>query len=226
MKFISKLISLLFPQHCALCRKPSKSALCPECEKHLVMLNYGCCERCGKPFRDCICKKKKPKFKRCISAFNYDDAPVKALIYKLKEKGTRCVVSLLSDAIAKRMSDEYKDLTFDYITYAPSSFLKRSKKGFDHAQLIAKEVSKALDIPFTKPPIKRHSLFSQKYLSFSQRLKNAQNGYTKTKLKLSGRVLIIDDIITTGSTLSVCSSLIKSAGAKEVYAAVCASSPK
>lgn len=221
-----KVISLLFPQHCALCKRACNKALCSECEKNLIMLNYGCCERCGKPFDDCICKRKKPKFKRCISAFNYADAPVKALVYKLKSKGTRNVVSLLSKAIIKRIGDEYKDISFDYITYAPASFIKRSKKGFDHAYLLAKEVSKALDIPLTKPPIKRHSLFSQKYMSFSQRLKNAQNGYSQTSLKLSGRILLIDDIITTGSTLSVCSDIIKRAGAKEVYAAVCASSPK
>jgi len=221
-----KFTDLFFVNRCALCRKPSENALCDDCQRHITYLNYGCCERCGKPFRDCICKNRKPKFKRCVVAFNYGDSAVKALIYKLKERGNRKVVSFITDAMANRIKSEYRDIKFDFITFVPMASAKHAYKGFDHAELIAQRLSEILEIPLIDPPFKRRSIISQKYLTFSERSKTAYTNYLPKNKRVSGRALLVDDIITTGFSLSGCSLILKNLGAKEVFAAAAASSPK
>ena len=223
---IKKYANLFFVNHCALCKKPTQNVLCPDCEKLLKVLNYGCCEICGKPFSLCICKKRKPKFKRCISAFNYHNAPVSSLIYKLKGKGNRLVVDFLTRYMKSRFETEYKNIKFDYITYVPMTKFAKRRKGFDHAGLLSKRLSELLEIEHINPPIKRRTRFSQKYLSFTDRLKNANHVYVLKKGKISGRVLLVDDVLTSGSTLSTCADLLRKAGAKEVYCITAATSAK
>lgn len=222
----NRIIDLLFVNRCALCRKPSDAVLCHKCQKQIKPLNFGCCERCGKPFKNCICKKQRLKFTRCVSAFRYENSAVTSLIFKLKSTGNRYVVSFLSEAMFSRLKSEYKNLDFDYITYVPISDSKLRRKGFDHAELLAKALSLKLNIPLVCPPLKRRGGKIQKYLSMRDRSRNAEGAFRLSGDKISGRVLFVDDVMTTGATLSSCSSLLKKAGASEVYCLTAATSAK
>ena len=122
----------------------------------------------------------------------------------------------------KRITDEFCDVSFDYITYVPCSKTKRARKGFDHARLLADSLSKKMNVKLISPPIKRSGLFSQKGLGKSDRYKNAKKSFIGTSKRINGTVLMIDDVCTTGATLHSCASLLKSAGSKEVYCATAA----
>lgn len=217
-------INLFFINKCALCRKPSEDALCPSCIKSVVPLGFGCCEKCGKPFKNCVCKNIKANFKSCISAFRYEQPAVSALIYKLKSKGNRKVAQFLSDAMIKRIDEEYRNINFDFITFVPTSKSKLKRKGFDHAELLAAKLSGHLNTPCIPPPFKRAASRAQKYLSKTSRQQNAASAFCLKHKTVSGRVLIVDDVMTTGATLSACTELLKKAGADEVYCITAATS--
>lgn len=222
-----RFFGLVFLEKCALCKKPTGAALCDNCLEKLKPLSSFCCEVCGKPIGSCVCKKIDSCFKRCVSAFRFEDEAVSALVYKLKKNGSREVACLLADALAARVRSELGLIKFDYVTFVPMRKAVRRRKGFDHAQLLAKELALKLDIVFTAPPLERKKSSKQKYLEFDKRKNNAQSAFVPLSRKLlSGSVLVIDDVMTTGSTLSACSHILLNAGAREVYCATAATSVK
>ena len=126
--------------------------------------------------------------------------------------------------MVKRFLSEYNDIHFDAVTFVPVSKAKLHSKGFDHAELLAKAVAQALNLKLVSPPFKRKKKPAQKYLSMLLRSKNADGSFMLKGNSVSGNILLIDDVITTGSTLSVCSELLKKAGANKVYCLTAATS--
>lgn len=222
-----RLLSFVFVDKCALCRKPCEKTLCEQCLKNLKILTTFCCERCGKPLGSCVCKTLKGDFQRCVSAFRLEDRAVSALIYKLKSRGSENVAQLLSFYLAKKVEKEYADINFNFITYVPQTYRETKRKGFDHARLIAGELSNKLSIDIVCPPIKRKRGRKQKFQDYRGRSRNASEKYVLTQNQhISGNVLLVDDVMTSGNTLSVCSRLLRNAGAENVYCATVATSVK
>lgn len=224
-KVFEPLINLIFPNKCAHCEKFTREALCEDCRKGLRLHNFGVCSVCGKTHKNCICKGSVP-YRRCVSAYNYSDKAVHSLIYKLKNQGNVVTVDFLANAMLNRINDEFSDVKFDYITYVPTAKSKAARKGFDHAHLLAKSISQKMKLKLISPPIKRTGFFSQKSLSKSERYKNANKAFKNTSKKISGTVLLVDDVLTTGATLYTCAALLKLAGAAEVYCATAATVEK
>ena len=222
---IKKFVKLFFINKCALCGRESDGVLCKDCLRPLKILNFGLCQRCGKPIKSCVCKNLDKAVVRCVSAYRFEEPAASSLIYKLKSKGNRKVVNFFSEAMAEKFKTEYSAIEFDSITYVPVSMAKLKQKGFDHARLLAEKLSEILDIPLLEPPIKRRPKPSQKLLSKLMRLSNAESAFKPVaKRKIDGTILLIDDVATTGATLSVCVSLIRSAGGKKVYCLTAATS--
>lgn len=162
-----------------------------------------------------------------MSAFRFEDAVVSALVYKLKHHGNENVAELLSLHLVEKIRKEYSDIKFDFVTYVPESSKDSRKKGYDHAHLIAKRLSDELSVSLVRPPIKRRGGKKQKYQDLETRKKNASKKYVgRSRPHLCGTVLLVDDVITSGNTLSVCADLLKAAGAERVYCATCATSVK
>ena len=221
------LLSLIFPQSCAECDNFSSSALCDKCLKKLKRITSYTCERCGKPLGSCVCKGLSPKVERNVSAFNFEDPCIAALVYKLKSRGTKITADFLGKKLAQRIKEEYKDVNFDLITHVPVTRRQIAKSGYDHAGLIAKAVAVELGIPFVRSPILKRQKMKQKYLDVSSRRKNAPKlFYLKRNSSLFGNVLLVDDVMTTGSTFSACSELLASVGADKIYCASVASAVK
>ena len=218
----NKIINLFFPNKCAACGKLSPFALCENCSADLEQLELGRCNGCGKSPKDCVCKKKR-HYKRCVSAYDYKSRGVASLIYKIKTSGNKIAVNFVATAIVRQIKREYESTEFSAITYVPIAKFKLYLKGFDHAQLIAKRVAKLLDIPCIAPPIKRVGRVNQKRLNRSARKDNAAQSFILKKgRKISGTVLLIDDVMTSGATLYRCSELLKLAGADDIYCATAA----
>ncbi len=222
-----KLLSLVFVHRCALCRKVCEGALCEECFKNLKTLTSFCCERCGKPLGSCVCKKRDKNFQRCVSAFGLEDRAVTALIYRLKHRGSDSIARLLCFYLTEKVKKEYGDIDFRYVTYVPQARRDTKRKGFDHAHLIARELSKQIGVDIISPPIKRKRGGRQKLQDYRGRSENASKKYVLIPHQhISGNVLLVDDVMTSGNTLSVCSELLKVAGADNVYCATAATAVK
>lgn len=220
-------LTFVYPQRCAECSDFCKNALCEKCLRKLRGLTSYTCIKCGKPLGRCVCKQINPEFERCVSAFAFEEPCVASLIYKLKSSGAKITSDFLGKALAQRIQKEYADIKFDFVTYVPVTRLQYNKNGFDHAEIIARIISKQLSIAFLKSPIYKMNGIKQKYLNVEKRKKNAPKMFRlKRKAEISGRVLLVDDVMTTGNTFSVCARLLKRAGADEIYSASVATSLK
>ncbi|MBQ8869447.1 MAG: ComF family protein [Oscillospiraceae bacterium] len=222
---IKKLLKLFFINKCAHCGKETEGVLCKDCAKPVRILNFGLCQRCGKPIKSCICKALDRTVIRVISAYKFEEPAICSVIYKLKSKGTQRVVKFLSAAMLEKLHDEYSGVSLDFVTYTPVSNAKLRQKGFDHAELLAREIAAGLELPLICPPFKRLHKPAQKFLSRLGRRDNAEGTYKlKTNQKVSGTALLIDDVTTTGATLSACAKLLCKAGAHKVYCLTAATS--
>lgn len=220
-------LAFVYPQRCAECSDFCTDALCKKCFKKLRRLTSYTCIKCGKPLGKCVCRQIPSEFERCVSAFGFEEACVASLIYKLKSEGAKITSDFLAKNLCWRLKKEYGDVNFDCVTYVPVTRRQYNKKGFDHAQIIAKFISKELKIPFLKSPIYKRNGIKQKYLDVENRKKNAPKMFRlKRKAEISGRILLVDDVMTTGNTFSVCAKLLKRAGASEIYCASVATSIK
>ena len=222
-----KLLNLFFTNKCALCGKQTSGALCKDCQTPLRLLNFGLCQRCGKPVKSCICKDIGRAAIRIASAYKFEEPAVTSLVYKLKSKGNKQVVEFLSNAMLEKFELEYRDVSFDFVTFVPTSALKLRQKGFDHAMLLAEKVAGRLGLPLALPPLKRRFGAAQKYLSKKVRRDNAVYAFKLCKNRsISGTVLLIDDVVTSGATLSACAELLSRAGADKVYCLTAATTTK
>ena len=157
-------LAYLYPQRCAECSDFCKDALCEKCLRRLKRLTTYTCKKCGKPLGNCVCKALSADFEQCVSAFCFEEPCVASLIYKLKSKGAKITSDFLGKSLCERIKEEYRDIEFDYVTYVPVTGRQRAKKGFDHAEIIAKVISKELAIDFIKSPIYKKNSRKQKYL--------------------------------------------------------------
>lgn len=209
---------LFFVNKCAHCGKETENVLCKECIRPVRILNFGLCQRCGKPIKSCVCKVLDRAVIRIISAYKFEEPAICSVIYKLKSKGNQGVVKFLSAAMLQKLKDEYSGVSLDFVTYTPVSIAKLRQKGFDHAELLARQIASSLNLPLIHPPFKRRLMPAQKFLSRLGRLDNAEKAFKlKSRQKVSGTVLLIDDVTTSGATLSACAKLLCRAGADRVY---------
>lgn len=127
-----------------------------------------------------------------------------------------------ADAFALMIAERLSGISADLIVPIPSSRASIRKRGFATAELIGKTVSMRTGVPLVKALGANRDKKEQKGLSAKNRLINAQSAfYLKSGFDFSGKtVVVLDDVCTTGATLSACAKLLLDAGAKEVIAAV------
>lgn len=216
---VFKFLSIIFSNKCAYCKSATENVLCSKCASFVKTVREPLCDKCGKPIFACVCDngRKKLPYEKCLSLFEYNNIKTTALIYKIKEKGNRTAVLFIASKMAELIKSGFKDVEFDCVTYVPSSRFSRIRKGFDHAGAIAKEISEILDVPVILPPIVSRSSIRLKFLNKKTRKNVVKRKFVPNKYKIEGKVLLVDDVMTTGETLFRCSEIIKEKGAKEIY---------
>ena len=192
------------------------NSVCNDCLDSVKYISGDTCERCGVEKEYCNCKVGDFAFKRNIGAFYYAGG-VKKMITRLKYYDIPQVADDMSDFMAERVDVKYKDVTFDFVTYVPTSPLKSARYGYDRTYLIAKKISEKTKIPLVRALRKKLFAFDQKYRTAKQRRENVK-GKFKPVMQLKGKnILLVDDVMTTGSTLSECARVLKRMGAKQVF---------
>ncbi|MBQ8171120.1 MAG: ComF family protein [Oscillospiraceae bacterium] len=198
-------ISLLFPNRC------------PFCDMVVGMTEYWCDEcRSKLPFIEVQPEAPQP-LDGMISCCYYDGLARGAV---LRMKNGHYIHA--PQAFAVFMAEFGGEMLekADLITAVSGSFRRRLQLGYAHAELIAKDISKRAKKPYRRVIKALAVKKEQKLLNRRERLENARNSYKIVNKKYIENkiILIVDDVSTTGATVSAIASLLKEAGAKQVYA--------
>ncbi len=162
-------------------------------------------------------------FSRCISAVYYE-GDIKKAILRYKFHGAQAYASAFGDLVAERIHDSYYG-KYDLISWVPLAPDRLRSRGYDQTKLIAEDVSRRLCQPLTPLLKKRRGVHAQSGTkSKAERKKNIAGAFRVIDpATVEGkRILLIDDIVTTGSTLSECAKVLLMAGADEVMCATLA----
>lgn len=206
------LLELLYPTRCLLCRKPMERGrvqLCPRCQERLPFIEPG--SRGGFP---------------CVAPFEYRE-PLRELFLRYKFQGKEHYAATfgvyLSQAVEEELSGE-----FDLVTWVPLRPFRRWRRGYDQARLLAQAVAKDSGQPLAPTLAKGRRTKTQSHLTEdSARRRNVRGAYqVREKAPVRGRrVLLIDDICTSGATMETCVEALLAAGAESVACAALARRP-
>lgn len=233
MKILSKLLNFFFPQFCETCRVPlscEEALFCKKCVKELpVIKNY--CRRCGNPFPSDLsdyldetslnycsrCLKKPPPYDRVYLGFYYMD-PIKSLIQKTKF-GEAFELSYQLGKLLRKISNLSLE-SYDLIIPVPLSEKRKRERGFNQSLLMLWGFHK---IYFSPNPLKKvlHTR-PQSELPLKERLVNLKGAFSVKENLKGKRILLFDDVMTTGATLYEASKELKKAGASEIHILVLA----
>lgn len=225
-------LDLLFPKFCISCGKEG-SYLCQDCFSLIDILERQYCPFCPQPKvvldgKTCNFCKKSKSLNGLYCAASYNNFIVKKLINQFKyEPYIKELSKPLSSLIVVHLINLDKVENFqDYILVPiPLHKKKLKKRGFNQAGEIAKEFSENLKIPvFNDALIKTKQTSAQVELKKEEREENIKGVFLcqKPELVMGKKILLIDDIFTTGSTMEQCARLLQEAGAKEVWGVVVA----
>lgn len=204
-----KLLDLLFPPKCPFCQKildEPRAPVCPACRPRLPWLEGKAAER-RVDFAD-----------GCFSPLAYRESVPEA-IHRYKFSRVRALGKPFA-ALMARCLKEHLPRGADLICWAPLSGERKRERGFDQAELLAREVGRRLTIPLWPVLKKTRDTAPQSELEEeSARRANARGAYVLLpKIDLTGkRVVLVDDVVTSGATLGECAALLRQAGAAEVY---------
>ena len=220
---------MLFSHACIVCEAESKVLVCVRCEKLVTALRVDkekSCPVCAMPVqvnRVCgQCLSNKPSFDRTVSAFFYKP-PIAHVISKYKYNAKLWTVKWLSEELLKVASDERRP---DIIFPVPLSAFRIKERGYNQSWEIAKRLAKSLNC-FAVPDglIRIRDFQPQQQLSRRKRLLNPKGGFACHWDVVGKQVAVVDDVMTTGATVSEIANVLKKAGAAGVVVWVVARTP-
>lgn len=218
-------LETLWPTRCALCDVPG-ALICGPCRKTLAFIDANdACPRCGAPFGRSQCTECNSTM---LAAAGRDDLPVTAMAsVLLADEGTRRIVTVYKDGNERRLAAEMAQLMARFIppewsgahlTYIPATKAALSKRGFDHAELLARELANTTGMDGSAL-LKRPKSADQRRFDRRGRQRNMEGRFSvRPDVPVPAKVLVIDDVCTTGATVFAAADRLLEAGAHEVYA--------
>jgi ComF family protein len=226
---IATTLDILFPPRCPSCRESvfEQGTLCPACWKEVHFIAEPCCARCGHPFElqlspDAlcgVCLAEEPPYTMARSALRYNEASSKEVAgFKFHDRtGLAPMFGLwMARAGAPFLAQA------EVIIPVPLHPWRLLRRRYNQAALLAYALSRHAKLPVLPDGlVRRKNTKPQTGLTRAQRLENVQGAFAvnaKRKSFLEGKkVVLVDDVMTTGATLHACSKALKKAGTSEVY---------
>lgn len=225
------LIPCLYPRHCPKCDKvlPSTVYICNYCKRELPYIKEPFCYQCGKPVNSyeqelCYdCRIFPKSFKKGLALLLYNEV-TRPFITAFKYQNKRILSDFFIQEILSKHQELLKSWHIQGIVPVPIHKNKRRSRGYNQANLLAKQLAFYLNVPcFSDLLIRTIDTTPQKNFSPQARLTNLTDAfdihekYKNTDLTSLGRLLLIDDIYTTGATMEICTRVMLNAGISEVF---------
>ena len=238
MKLSYLIENLIFPPKCANCgelldidiTKKVLSPLCDGCRFHYENEKMRECGRCGLSMVLCRCMPPAMEKAQCTSLLkltsyrsNENSMPIRSFIYSVKLINNSISFDFLTEQLKGILISEMRALSLNpedcVITYLPRSYKNKAEYGFDQGLKLAKRLSFITGIEFAKCFVRRFNVGEQKGLNKYERKLNMKSAYISLDMgdNLKNKtVILVDDIVTTGSSMASASRLIFSQGAYQV----------
>ncbi len=240
LKMLERIADLLWPRTCPICGKLSDRPQRYICSACLMRINFveqseGCCHICGRSVEELKtdylcedCRVYKPNYDRAATALNFSGAARK-LVTKFKYNSCLWLLQDFVDWLESAAMARYDLNAADIILPMPTTLLHRLDRGYNPSAVLARHLAKRIGKPCLSGILKRKGHPKrQAGLSEEARRENVKGTFRIPKGEvLQGKtVLLLDDVLTTGSTLSEAARELKNAGAKRVLALTLARSYK
>ena len=224
-KIRAQIIGQLLPSFCLLCSDShsSSSQLCSGCQQDLPF-NTHACRHCALPVTEgsqfCgSCLTKPPAYDRCISPFRYEP-PVADFIHAFKYRRDFASGGLLAELLVQGLKEHYASSAWpDLLIPVPMHWRRLWVRGFNHSTQLSKSIHRQLksEITFNPGLLKRVKASTpQSQLNAKERQRNLKGAFKASKQCRGLRIALLDDVITTGSTIDACCDALKKSGAMEV----------
>lgn len=230
-----KIVNLLYPPVCPLCDRTlppgEQGRLCDKCFGLVNPIKEPRCFKCGRQLDTddkeyCEqCRKRIFHFERGYIIFNYEDK-ARDMLLKLKYNGRKDIAEYFGNTVLEVYGTELKKIGAQAVVPVPIHKKRLNKRGYNQAQAVAYIIGKQLNIPCVEDLLVRvKQTEAQKELTATERLINLYDAFEidegvladyKKRTTLE-KVILVDDIFTTGSTIECCSIILKKYGVREVY---------
>jgi ComF family protein len=237
-RLLDRLLHALLPAPCLGCGQPLPAAgtslgLCVRCRAALAPLSREACAVCARPlaayalpedYRCGVCRERPPAFDRLLALWSYRP-PLDSVVRGLKFGRLDYLGSHLAAALAEGLGDRLAG--FDRIVPVPLHWRRHLSRGYNQAERIARPLAGRLGIPCTPALSRRRATPPQSLLGKTDRLANLRKAFRVPRPeRVRGlRILLVDDVATTGATLDAAASALKGAGAVAVTALVAGRTP-
>ena len=219
-RFAWSSLDLIFPPICGGCEKPG-ARWCKDCQNNLPHLVEPVCDICGisvdEPGLCADCRRVRPRY-RILRSWSVFDASIRNALHKLKYRRDMA----LGDALAAQLSEFAIGLRWpiEVIVPVPLGKKRSQERGYNQVNLIARPLALSAGITFAPDALTRvRETRSQVGLTKAERRANVSGAFQALGTRVNGRVvLLMDDVATTGSTLSSCADALYAGGARDVFA--------
>lgn len=227
---INCLLDLIYPRQCVGCGVGVPQTfryICWDCWSQTTQVEAPFCSLCGDPVAGSIdhdficyaCSAERPSFDRARSATRYDGVVGESL-RQLKYGNALWLAPDLAKLLQMCIAAEYPGIIFDVIVPVPLFHVRRRERGFNQSEQLAKALGRLLECACRPGVLRRvRPTATQTNLTAKARLSNVQDAFKyRRKNWLTGRrVLLVDDVMTTGATVNACAKALKKGGAESVH---------
>lgn len=219
-KLIELAVDSFFPRRCVGCGKVG-GFLCLECLGKLPRLLPPLCPKCGRPQASgivCpICRKRQTEIDGVRSPFRFDEV-VREAIHQLKYRNLRAIAPCLAELLADYLRSN--PLPGEALVCVPLHPRRLRERGYNQSSLLARELGRRIDLPVIEDCLIRvkQAKPQVRAVDVEERRRNVADAFVCRDEKVSGkRIILIDDVCTSGATLESCASALKNKGATSVW---------
>jgi ComF family protein len=210
---VRSLLDLVFPLRCAGCGRGAWP-FCEACQERLGAVTPPLCARCGRPTRAPVaaCGECPPREIASARAPFLFEGPVRQALHRLKFSGWKAVSEALGAAMATAHEGEV-----DVVTWVPLGQRRRASRGYDQARALARVAAGRLDLPLVPLLRRTTNTAPQARRNAAERREALRGAFAVTaRPPPAGRVLLVDDVLTTGATAAECARTLLDGGAASV----------